>query len=141
MTSLRSISGKALILAGLTLSFNGPASATPLPVLGQTGEAQLSTNGDSLVTKVAGCHRARAYGMVYKWGYPAWHRHAGARCRPVAVAGAALCHRAFRKHFHAGLGNVWHKHAGPNCVPVRGRVWTTGPKLGCVKIGAVWICG
>lgn len=137
MARLKSVSATALMLAGLATGLAAPAAAMPLSTLGASGKAQISKQGDSLATKVAGCHQSGQYHMVFRWGYPAWHRHRP-NCRPVAVR---HCHRGFRHHFHPGYGNVWHKHVGPNCVPFRGQVWQGGPRHGCVKIGGLWICG
>lgn len=125
----------ALIAAAVSLWLPVASSAAPLNTASQLKHA-LDDAAPSRLIQVAGCHANPQYHMVYAWGHKALHRH-GPACKPIAVL--AHCHKAFQKHHHPGKGSKWHHHVGPGCHWSKGQIGG-GPGVGCIKIGAVWIC-
>lgn len=132
----------AVAAAAVSFSLLAISAAVSGPL---TGVKPLKDAADSIassrVIEVAGCHANAQHHMVYLWGKKAWHRH-GPNCAPlpVVVAPPKHCHKSYQKHHHFGRGSQWHRHAGPDCHWSKGAVGK-GPGVGCIKIGAVWICG
>ncbi len=58
------------------------AQAAPASAANLIGGLDVLQFTDSDVTRVGGCHRGRRLHYVPRWGYRAWHRHRGRRCRP-----------------------------------------------------------
>lgn len=74
----------ALVLAVIGVGLLAPAvKAAPVTGAGDLSRTIAERPNPNAPILVHGCHRGWRLAYVPRWGYVAWHRHVGRRCRPV----------------------------------------------------------